>query len=113
MKKQSFLLILMLLLAACVSTEQAGVADESSGEEMAVTAEIASEETAEEAMGEPETMADSEEHGEDHGDDTHTHTHADGVDLSLFYDGALAEDRRVSPTMKPLAGCGSTVKTAM
>ncbi len=87
MKKLSLLLMLMLLLAACSNETTASSTDESTAGATAVTAETPAEEA--ESVDDTEETADSDDDHE-HGDDTHTH--ANEVDISLFYDGALAED---------------------
>ena len=95
-------LLMSLFVVACggSDTEAASTAD--------TDTTTATEQTAEEAVAEPmeeaaeavesdsEVMAEEEDDHDDdheHGDDTHTHS--DGVDLSLFYDGALASDPTV------------------
>jgi len=79
MKKLSLLLIVILLLAACGGTEPAASPTaEPAAAETAVTEEIPTEEAAE-STDEPEETA----------------TPVDGLDMSLFFDGALAEEATI------------------
>ena len=84
MKKLALLLTLMLLLAACSSEVTDSATDESTVDEAAATAEASTEE-AEVVTNTEETAASDEEL-----DDAETDT--DGLDTSLFFDGALAEE---------------------
>ena len=90
MRKLLLLLLAISLLAACAGTEPtASPTDEPAVAETAVTANAPTEE-AELADDAAETADSDDDH--DHAD---THTHEAGLDIDLFYDGALAEEAAI------------------
>ncbi len=87
MKKLSLLLTLMLLLAACSGETTVSSTDEPTADETTATAEAPTEEA--EVVTDTEEVADADEELADADADT------DGLDTSLFFDGALAEEATV------------------
>lgn len=82
MKKLLPLFVLVLLLAACTGTESAtSPTDEPAGDESAASTDTPTEEETSEVV--------------DNGDEETTISTTDGLDIDLFFDGALAEEPTV------------------
>lgn len=81
-KAMLLILLASALIVACSSQQVVST----EGDETTATEEVADADEGTDSVEDDE----DDDHDHEHGDDTHTHS--DGVDLSLFYDGALAED---------------------
>ncbi len=92
MRKLLYLLLPMLLLAACSNVTTLAPTGESTTVVTVVTVETPTAEPKLVDVTEEAAATDDDISDHDHDELDDTHTHANGLDIGLFFDGALAEE---------------------